>query len=84
MMRMAEDLRSPAAPIKAPSRSALIGRQVNCGGSRTDGGGGGGFLLGPKKLDHSDLVIKSKFDIVTIRSDCELVFVLCRRSQSKD
>lgn len=41
-------------------------------------GGTEPFPWRPQKLDHSDgdSIIKSKFDIKIIRTDCEHVFVL--------
>lgn len=59
--------------IKVPSRSDGIGRRVNCGGRGWMWGEGAAFSLEAKELDHSegDGIIKSKFDIMIIRSECE-------------
>lgn len=67
-----EDPQSPefrVTRIKVPSRSHVIGRRVNCGGRGWMGVGL--FPWRPKKLDHSDgdSIIKSKFDIIIIRSE---------------
>lgn len=75
MTAMMEDPRSPEfreTRIKVPSRSDVIGRPVNCGGRGWMWGEGAAFSLEAKELDHSDgdSIIKSKFDIIIIRSEC--------------